>query len=107
MRQTKWVLEATSRDGFKRFEEMVKLFRQYGDQYGFPYLLLAAQAYRMLRKLRHDSFTAFSIAREGDIETTPLEPFSPVRPPRAFHARRVPASRRRRHAQLSFAKRIA
>jgi membrane-bound lytic murein transglycosylase MltF len=46
LKQTKWVLEATSREDLKRFEEMVKLFRQYGDKYSFPYLLLAAQAYQ-------------------------------------------------------------
>ena len=46
LKQTKWVLEATSREDLKRFEEMVKLFRRYGDQYSFPYLLLAAQAYQ-------------------------------------------------------------
>jgi membrane-bound lytic murein transglycosylase MltF len=46
LKQTKWVLEATSRGDLKRFDEMVKLFRQYGDKYSFPYLLLAAQAYQ-------------------------------------------------------------
>src|SRR5437773_10283933 len=46
MKQTKWVLEATSREDLKRFDDMVKLFRRYGDQYSFPYLLLAAQAYQ-------------------------------------------------------------
>jgi membrane-bound lytic murein transglycosylase MltF len=46
LKQTKWVREATSREDLKSFEEMVKLFRRYGDQYSFPYLLLAAQAYQ-------------------------------------------------------------
>jgi membrane-bound lytic murein transglycosylase MltF len=46
LKQTKWVLDATSREDLKRFEEMVNLFRQYGDEYSFPYLLLAAQAYQ-------------------------------------------------------------
>jgi membrane-bound lytic murein transglycosylase MltF len=46
LKQTKWVLEATSRLDLKRFDEMVNLFRQYGDEYSFPYLLLAAQAYQ-------------------------------------------------------------
>ena len=46
LKQTKWVLDATSREDLKRFDEMVKLFRQYGNQYSFPYLLLAAQAYQ-------------------------------------------------------------
>jgi membrane-bound lytic murein transglycosylase MltF len=46
LKETKWVLDATSREDLKRFDEMVKLFRQYGDQYSFPYLLLTAQAYQ-------------------------------------------------------------
>jgi membrane-bound lytic murein transglycosylase MltF len=44
--KTKWVKDATSREDLKRFDQMVKLFRQYGNQYSFPYLLLAAQAYQ-------------------------------------------------------------
>ena len=46
LKQTKWVLDATSRQDLHQFDEMVKLFRHYGDQYSFPYLLLAAQAYQ-------------------------------------------------------------
>src|SRR5215472_4991965 len=46
LKETKWVLDATSREDLKRFDEMVKLFRQYGNEYSFPYLLLAAQAYQ-------------------------------------------------------------
>ncbi len=46
LKQAKWVLEATSREDLKRFEEKVKLFRRYGDQYSFPYLLLTAQGYQ-------------------------------------------------------------
>jgi membrane-bound lytic murein transglycosylase MltF len=46
LKQTKWVMGATSREDLKRFDEMVKLFQQYGNQYSFPYLLLAAQAYQ-------------------------------------------------------------
>ena|SRR5215469_15005527 len=49
LKQTKWVLDATSREDLKRFDEMVKLFQQYGNQYSFPYLLLAAQAYQESR----------------------------------------------------------
>jgi membrane-bound lytic murein transglycosylase MltF len=45
-KETKWVLHATSREDLKRFDEMVKLFRQYGEQYSFPNLLLTAQAFQ-------------------------------------------------------------
>jgi membrane-bound lytic murein transglycosylase MltF len=46
LQETKWGEDATSRKDLKRFNEMVKLFRKYGDQYSYPYLMLAAQAYR-------------------------------------------------------------
>jgi membrane-bound lytic murein transglycosylase MltF len=41
-----WVKGATTGDDLKRFEQMVRLFRTYGDKYRFPYLLLAAQGYQ-------------------------------------------------------------
>jgi membrane-bound lytic murein transglycosylase MltF len=44
LQQTKWV-KATSREDLRRFDEMVK-FPAIRDQYSFPYLLLAAQAYQ-------------------------------------------------------------
>jgi membrane-bound lytic murein transglycosylase MltF len=50
---TKWVTSATSREDLKRFTQMVELFRQYGNQYSFPYLLLAAQAYQESRLNQH------------------------------------------------------
>ena len=43
LRDEKWVKDATARKDLERFEEMVRLFRQYGEKYDFPYLLLAAQ----------------------------------------------------------------
>ena len=49
LQETKWVEEATSRRDLKRYNEMVKLFQQYGDQYNYPYLMLAAQAYQESR----------------------------------------------------------
>jgi membrane-bound lytic murein transglycosylase MltF len=41
-----WVKDAVAGEDLARFEEMVGLFRTYGDKYDFPYLLLAAQAYQ-------------------------------------------------------------
>lgn len=55
LQETKWVTDATSRKDLKRFNEMMKLFQQYGNQYSYPYLMLAAQAYqesRLNQKLR-------------------------------------------------------
>ena len=49
IQETKWVTEATSREDLKRFNEMMKLFQTYGAQYSYPYLMLAAQAYRESR----------------------------------------------------------
>jgi membrane-bound lytic murein transglycosylase MltF len=42
----KWVKGATTGEDLERFEQMVRLFRTYGNKYHFPYLLLAAQGYQ-------------------------------------------------------------
>ena len=42
----KWVKNARSDEEIKRFRSMVAFFQQYGQQYDFPWLLLAAQAYQ-------------------------------------------------------------
>jgi membrane-bound lytic murein transglycosylase MltF len=49
LQDTKWVEDATSRKDLKRFNEMVILFQKYGNQYDYPYLMLAAQAYQESR----------------------------------------------------------
>jgi membrane-bound lytic murein transglycosylase MltF len=41
-----WVKDAVAGKDLARFEEMVRLFRTYGNKYHFPYLLLAAQGYQ-------------------------------------------------------------
>jgi membrane-bound lytic murein transglycosylase MltF len=41
-----WVKDAIAGQDLTSFEEMVRLFRTYGDKYHFPYLLLAAQGYQ-------------------------------------------------------------
>jgi membrane-bound lytic murein transglycosylase MltF len=45
----KWVQDATARKDLERFQRLVKFFREYGDKYRFPYLLLAAQGYQESR----------------------------------------------------------
>ena len=55
LKDTKWVKNSMEGGELKKFSQMVKLFRRYGDQYDFPYLLVAAQAYqesRLEQKLR-------------------------------------------------------
>ena len=42
----KWVKDAIAGEDLAHFEEMVRLFRTYGNKYHFPYLLLAAQGYQ-------------------------------------------------------------
>jgi membrane-bound lytic murein transglycosylase MltF len=49
LQETKWVEDATSRKDLERFNEMMTLFQKYGDQYGYPYLMLARQAYHESR----------------------------------------------------------
>jgi membrane-bound lytic murein transglycosylase MltF len=43
---TGWIKNARSEEDLKRFRETVALFRQYGDKYDLPWLLVAAQAYQ-------------------------------------------------------------
>jgi membrane-bound lytic murein transglycosylase MltF len=42
----KWVKDATTGEDLARFVKMVPLFRKYGGEYHFPYLLLAAQGFQ-------------------------------------------------------------
>jgi membrane-bound lytic murein transglycosylase MltF len=46
LKDTKWIKNSLEEGELKKFSQMVKLFRRYGDQYDFPYLLVAAQAYQ-------------------------------------------------------------
>lgn len=41
-----WVKDAIAGEDLAHFEEIVRLFRTYGNKYHFPYLLLAAQGYQ-------------------------------------------------------------
>jgi membrane-bound lytic murein transglycosylase MltF len=41
-----WVKDAIAGEDLAHFEQMVRLFHTYGDEYQFPYLLLAAQGYQ-------------------------------------------------------------
>jgi membrane-bound lytic murein transglycosylase MltF len=42
----KWVKDAVAGEDLVRFKEMVPLFHKYGNEYHFPYLLLAAQGFQ-------------------------------------------------------------
>jgi membrane-bound lytic murein transglycosylase MltF len=41
-----WIKNAASDSERRKFQEMVGLFRKYGEQYDLPYILVAAQAYQ-------------------------------------------------------------
>jgi len=49
LQSTKFVKNATSDAERKKFAALIDLFRRYGDQYRFDYLLLAAQGYQESR----------------------------------------------------------
>jgi len=46
LKSTKWVKNATSEAELKRFREVTELFKKYAGQYGFEWLLVAAQGYQ-------------------------------------------------------------
>ena len=46
LKSTKWVKNATAESDMKRFRAMTDLFKKYADQYGFDWLLVAAQGYQ-------------------------------------------------------------
>ena len=57
LENTRWVRNALSEEELSRFNSVVELFRKYGDQYGFDYLMLAALAYQESR-LDHSTRSA-------------------------------------------------
>src|SRR5207344_3047946 len=49
LKSRKWVLNATATGERAKFEQTVKLFQKYGDQYKLDVLLMAAQGYQESR----------------------------------------------------------
>ncbi|HYA30198.1 MAG TPA: transporter substrate-binding domain-containing protein [Acidobacteriota bacterium] len=49
LKNTKWVTNATSAEEMAKFQLMVELFKKYAAQYGFDWLMLAAQGYQESR----------------------------------------------------------
>ena len=49
LESTKFVKDATSEAERKKFQALLDLFRRYGEQYKFDYLLMAAQGYQESR----------------------------------------------------------
>ena len=46
LKSTKWVKNATAEADMKRFRAVTELFKKYSNQYGFDWLLVAAQGYQ-------------------------------------------------------------
>lgn len=46
LQSTKFVKNATASEEMERFALVIELFKKYGEQYGFNYLMLAAQGYQ-------------------------------------------------------------
>lgn len=49
LKSTKFVKESTSETDLKKFQDAIELFRKYGSEYSFNYLLLEAQGYQESR----------------------------------------------------------
>ena len=46
LKNTRFIKNNADSEGARRFHQMQGLFKQYGNQYGFPWMLIAAQAYQ-------------------------------------------------------------
>jgi membrane-bound lytic murein transglycosylase MltF len=46
LKSTKFVKSATSPEQIKKFQQLIAVFRKYGDQYGVDWVLMAAQGYQ-------------------------------------------------------------
>lgn len=44
-----WTRNALGSDDYRRFQDVVEIFEKYGEQYGFDYLIVAAQGYQESR----------------------------------------------------------
>ncbi|MFL6230660.1 MAG: transglycosylase SLT domain-containing protein [Pyrinomonadaceae bacterium] len=49
VQNTKWIVNSTSEEEMKKFGETVEFFKRYSNEYGFDYLMVAAQAYQESR----------------------------------------------------------
>jgi membrane-bound lytic murein transglycosylase MltF len=49
LQNTQWVRNSISPDEMKKFQTLVAYFKKYGNEYGFDYLMIAAQGYQESR----------------------------------------------------------
>jgi membrane-bound lytic murein transglycosylase MltF len=57
LRDFEWSKNALAHDDYKRFEDVIDIFRKYGEQYGIDYLFATAQGYQESR-LRQETRSA-------------------------------------------------
>jgi membrane-bound lytic murein transglycosylase MltF len=49
LQDTKWIVNSTTEEEMKKFRETTEFFKKYSGQYGFDWLMIAAQAYQESR----------------------------------------------------------
>ncbi len=67
-RDAGYVTNPATKENLAQFRSMVELFRKYGNQYGFPHLLLAAQGYQ---ESRLDQSMRSPVGAIGVMQVTP------------------------------------
>jgi membrane-bound lytic murein transglycosylase MltF len=73
-KNTKWVTNPISESERKKFDAIVKLFKKYGDRYGFDWLMIGAQAYQESR------LDQAKVSRRGAIGVMQLLPSTAADP---------------------------
>ena len=73
-KNTKWVTNPISESERKKFDAIVKLLKKYGDQYGFDWLMIGAQAYQESRLIQA------KVSRRGAVGVMQLLPSTAADP---------------------------
>jgi membrane-bound lytic murein transglycosylase MltF len=68
LKNTKYVKNATTQEEMKKFQVMVELFKKYAGQYGFDWMMMAAQGYQ---ESRLDQSTRSHVGAIGVMQVMP------------------------------------
>jgi len=71
---TDWLRNPSSQEEMQRFDEAVRFFQKYGDEYEFEYLMIAAQAYQESRIDQSQRSKAGAIGVMQLLESTASDP---------------------------------
>jgi membrane-bound lytic murein transglycosylase MltF len=74
IRDFDWAANALSSGDFARFKNLEKLFRTYGEQYGFDYLMIAAQGYQESRLNQNTRSSAGAVGVMQLLPSTAKDP---------------------------------